>query len=178
MTPIDDHLTRFGPEQRRVLEAVRDVIRSTLPAADEVISYGMPTFKAGGVAVIGFDGFTRHNSLFPYSARVPLAFDRELAGYVRTKGSIHFDARAPFPPLLLKQILQARIAEINAGYPKKGGEFKEFYDNGQVKALGRLRDGERHGTWTWFGRDGSLRRTTTFKATTKGPPAPSARATP
>ena len=102
MNPIDDHLARFGPEQRRALEAVRSVIRATPPAATEVISYGIPTFKVDGVAVIGFDGFTRHNSLFPYSSQVAVTFEGELAGYVRTKGSIHFDATAalcaPAPP--------------------------------------------------------------------------------
>lgn len=70
MNPIDDHLTHFGPEQRRALGAVRSVIRATLPAATKVISYGIPTFK------------------------VAVAFEGELAGYVRTKGSIHFDATA------------------------------------------------------------------------------------
>jgi len=168
VNPIDDHLARFGPEQRQALEAVRAIIRTTLPAADEAISYGIPTFKVCGVAVIGFDGFTRHNSLFPYSSQVAVAFEGELSGYVRTKGSIHFDATTPFPAPLLRRILRARIAEINAGYPKKSGEFKAFYDNGQVKVVGRMRHGERHGLWTWFRRDGGTLRTGTFSATARG----------
>lgn len=166
VNPIDDHLARFGPEQRRALESVRSVVRATLPAADEVISYGLPTFKVDGVAVLGFDGFTRHNSLFPYSSQVAVTFERELAGYVRTKGSIHFDATTPFPAPLLRRILRSRITEINAGYPKKSGEFKEFYSNGQLKVVGRMRHGERHGSWTWFRRDGRIMRTGTFGATT------------
>ena len=50
VNPIDDHLARFGPEQRQALEAVRTVIQSTLPVAAEAICYGMPTFKVDGVA--------------------------------------------------------------------------------------------------------------------------------
>ena len=40
---------------------------------------------------------------------------------------------------------KVRIAEINAGYPKKSGESREFYDNGFLKASGKVKDGELHG---------------------------------
>lgn len=156
-TPIDEHLASFAAEQRTALEAVRDVIRAALPAATETISYGMPTFKIDGVAVIGFDGFTRHNSLFPYSSETQQMFERELAGFVRTKGSIHFEATTPFPAALLKRILKARIKEINASYPKKSGEFKEFYGNGQLRAKGRMKDGTPVGRWMHFTREGTQR---------------------
>lgn len=156
-TPIDDHLAAFAPEQRRALEAVCAVIRATLPAATESISYGMPTFKIDGVAVIGLDGFTRHNSLFPYSSEIQRRFERELTGFVRTKGSIHFDIAVPFPAGLLKRMIRARIVEINASFPRKSGEFKEFYSNGQLKARGRMRDGARVGRWVHFTREGTER---------------------
>ena len=156
-TPIDEHLAAFAPAQRKALESVCATIRTALTAATETISYGMPTFKIDGVAVIGLDGFTRHNSLFPYSAEIQRAFEGELAGFVRTKGSIHFDVAVPFPAPLLKRMLRARIAEINASYPRKSGEFKEFYANGQLKAKGRMRDGARVGRWVHFTREGTER---------------------
>ena len=160
-TPIDEHLASFAPDQRKALEAVCAVIRAALPAATETISYGMPTFKIDGVAVIGFDGFTRHNSLFPYSRQTQQVFEHELAGFVRTKGSIHFEATTPFPAALLRRILKARITEINASYPRKNGEFKEFYANGQLKARGRMRDGARVGRWVHFTREGTQRPSVT-----------------
>ena len=156
-TPIDEHLAAFALAQCKALEAVVAVIRKTLPAATETISYGMPTFKVDEVAVIGLDGFTRHNSLFPYSGEIQRAFEQELAGFVRTKGSIHFDLATPFPAPLLKRILRARIVEINASYPRKSGEFKEVYDSGQIKARGRMKGGEPVGRWEHFTREGTQR---------------------
>lgn len=166
-SPIDDHLARFPDAQRAALSAVCETIRTALPGATEVISYGMPTFKvdgATGTAVIGLDGFSKHNSLFPYSGRVLTEFADALAPYEGTKGSIHFDRDRPFPAPLLKRILKVRLAEINAGYPKKSGESKEFYDNGFLKASGKVKDGELQGAWRWFRRDGTLLRSGSFRA--------------
>jgi uncharacterized protein YdhG (YjbR/CyaY superfamily) len=167
MTAIDDHLARFDDAQRSALLATVATIRTALPGATEVISYGMPTFKIAGdrgVAVVGLDGFSNHNSLFPYSGLVLSEFADELAPYPGTKGSIHFERDRPFPAPLLKRILKARIREINDDYPKKSGEAVEFYDNGFVKASGRVKDGELHGAWRWFRRDGTLLRSGSFRA--------------
>jgi uncharacterized protein YdhG (YjbR/CyaY superfamily) len=166
MTAIDDHLDRFGPPQRGALLATVSVIRRAIPGAAEVISYGMPTFKAGddtGPAIIGIDGFKDHNSLFPYSGAIPLEFATELAAYPRTKGSIHFDRARPFPAPLLKRLLKARIREINASYPTKTGEVREFYDNGHLRATGRVKGDGMHGPWRWYRRDGSLMRSGSFR---------------
>lgn len=125
MTVIDEHLDKFGAAQRSALAATVATIRAALPEATEVISYGMPTFKIGGakgVAVIGLDGFRRHNSLFPYSGGVLTVFADELAGYEQTKGSVHFAVDRAFPAGLLRRILKERIREINAKHPKSTGK--------------------------------------------------------
>lgn len=164
MSPIDTHLRRFAPEQRAALTATCDTIRAALPGATEELSYKMPTFKVAGVPVIALDGFTRHNSLFPYSGSVLTEFADELSRYDQTKGSVHFAVDRPFPAPLLRRILKARIQEINASYPKKSGESKEFYDNGRIKARGKVKDGQLHGAWEWFRRDGTPLRAGSFRA--------------
>lgn len=164
-SPIDSHLAGFGDPQRTALLRTTDVIRRALPGAVEVISYGMPTFKVGGdtgVAVMGLDGFSRHNSLFPYSGSVPRDFADELAGYVQTKGSVHFPVDRPFPATLLRRMLKARIDEINASFPKKSGEYRQFHANGFPKVMGRMRNGERRGTWTAFDRHGAVTSVATY----------------
>lgn len=166
MTVIDDHLERFDDAQRAALLTTTATIRRALPGAVEVISYGMPTFKVdgpAGVAAIGLDGFAKHNSLFPYSGRVLDELADELAPYRAAKGTLHFDRDRPFPAPLLKRILKVRMAEINAGYPKKSGESREFFDNGFLKASGKVKDGELHGAWRWFRRDGTIMRSGTFR---------------
>jgi uncharacterized protein YdhG (YjbR/CyaY superfamily) len=161
--PVDAHLATFPQAQRAALERTRATIAAALPGAEQVISYGMPTFKVEGVAVVGFEGFKAHNSLFPYSGSVIELLASEIPDQVTSKGTVQFPPDTPFPAPLLKRILQVRIAEINASYPKRSGEVKAFYDNGRLKLSGRMRDGQMHGTWRWFRRDGSLMRTGSFR---------------
>lgn len=109
---VTAHLKKFDKPQRDVLQAVRVAIADILPEADEVIKYGIPTFAIEGKGVIGFDGYKNHNSIFPYSGSINEILKEDLAKYVQTKGSIHFDKERPFPKALLKKIVKARIKQI------------------------------------------------------------------
>ncbi|CAN2183493.1 COG5646 Uncharacterized conserved protein [Candidatus Nanopelagicaceae bacterium] len=109
---ITAHLKKFDKPQRDVLQAVRVAIAEILPEADEVIKYGIPTFAIHGKGVIGFDGYKNHNSIFPYSGSINEILKDDLAKYIQTKGSIHFDKEKPFPKLLLKKIIKARMKQI------------------------------------------------------------------
>jgi antitoxin component YwqK of YwqJK toxin-antitoxin module len=59
-------------------------------------------------------------------------------------------------------VARARIEEINASHPKASGVTKEFYDNGFLKHRGRIKNGEMHGAWEFFRRDGSPLRSGRF----------------
>ena len=160
---INAHLRKFAPEQRRILASLCDQIATELPAAEQVIKYGIPTFLIEGVAVIGFDGYKNHNSIFPYSGSFNARLEKDLARYKKTKGSIHFGLDETFPKPLLKKILKERIAQINSSYPKKNGEFLEFYPNGTLKAIGKFKAGKLHGDWKWFRKNGVIMRSGSFK---------------
>jgi uncharacterized protein YdhG (YjbR/CyaY superfamily) len=161
---VDKRLKSFEIEQRQVLENLREMIAAELPLATEVIKYGIPTFMIEGVAVIGFDGFKKHNSVFPYSGSTNLMLAKELAGYEQTKGSIHFALDKRFPKPLLKKIIKARISQINSSYPKRTGEYLEFYGNGVLKAIGKMKAEKLHGDWKWFRKDGVIMRSGSFKS--------------
>ncbi|MEY4972341.1 MAG: hypothetical protein RL399_298 [Actinomycetota bacterium] len=112
---ITAHLKKFDKPQRDALQAVRESIAQALPEAEEVIKYGIPTFAIDGKGVIGFDGFKRHNSIFPYSGSLTVRMKDELAQYEQTKGSIHFDIDKPFPKGLLKKIIKERLKQMAEG---------------------------------------------------------------
>ena len=160
---VDKHLKAFEFGQRQILMNLQEMIADELPTAIQVIKYGVPTFLIEGVAIIGFDGYKKHNSLFPYSGSTNMLLEKELAGYEQTKGSIHFALEKRFPKPLLKKILKARIAQINANYPKRIGEFLEFYGNGVLKASGKMKSDQMHGDWKWFRKDGVIMRSGSFK---------------
>lgn len=123
----------------------------------------MPSLRIDGDLVVSYEGFTKHNSLFPSSSDVFTELASALSGYVTTKGTIHFDLDTPLPAALLRKIVRVRIAEINASYPRSSGETKCFYPNGHLKYRGRMKAGEMHGAWEWFRKDGSMMRSGEFR---------------
>lgn len=156
----------FDDDQRLALERTADVIATCLPGAQVVIAWGMPTFRVGKDNVLSLTGFKKHNSLFPGS-EVAKTLAKNLRGFEITKGTIHFDRDKPFPSTLLKKILRARIQEINDSYPRASGDMREYYDNGFLKAEGRMKNGQLHGSWKWFRRDGSIMRSGRFRLGTQ-----------
>ena len=78
---VDKHLKGFEIGQRQILNNLREMIAEELPTATQVIKYGIPTFLIEGVAILGFDGYKNHNSLFPYSGSTNMLLEKELAGY-------------------------------------------------------------------------------------------------
>lgn len=162
-TQVSAHLKKFGPAQRKILTELRNNISSRLPHAEQGIKYGIPTFLIEGVPVIGFDGFKNHNSIFPYSGSFNARLKNELAKYEQTKGSIHFESGISIPKPLVNKILRERISQINATYPKKSGEYLEFYANGVLKAKGRYKGGKLNGDWEWFRKTGVIMRSGSFK---------------
>lgn len=160
---VDAHLKKISPKQREVLEALRKQLVVELPTAEQVIKYGIPTFIIEGVPVIGFDAYKNHNSIFPYSGSFSARLKADLAKYEQTKGSIHFNAEKFIPKALVKKIVKAKIEQINDSYPKKSGEFLEFYSNGVLKAQGKMKAGKQHGDWKWFSKTGEMTRSCKFK---------------
>ena len=109
---VTAHLKKFDKPQRDALQAVRQTIAEVLPDAEEVIKYGIPTFTINGKGVFGFDGFKKHNSLFPYSGSFNEIHKDELQGYEMTKSAIHFEVDKPFPKTLLKKLVKARLHQM------------------------------------------------------------------
>lgn len=164
---IDDRFASFPEPQRRGLRQTWESLRAALPGANPAISYGLPTLQVDGISVIAIDGFKRHNSLFPYSGLIIAEVGVHLPAFQTTKGSIHFPADQAFPVPLAKRIVRMRIQEINDSFPNRSGVAKAFFDNGFTKSTGRVKDGQMHGAWAWFRRDGTLMRTGTFHKGTR-----------
>ena len=158
---VTKHLANYPPAQRRALETIRSSLIKLLPGADEVMAWGMPSYRVDGELVLSFSGFAGHNSLFP-GAGVVKAMSTALPEYKTTKGTIHLPRDTSPPLAVLRTVVRARIDEINASYPKASGVTKEFYDNGFLKHRGRIKNGEMYGAWEFFRRDGSPLRSGRF----------------
>jgi uncharacterized protein YdhG (YjbR/CyaY superfamily) len=108
---VDEYLAGIAEPARSTLTHVREVIRSVVPKeTTEVISYRIPIFKYKGM-LIGYAAFARHCSLFPTGSGVIEKFNKELAGYRTSRGTIQFPSDKGFPDALLKKIVKERVRQ-------------------------------------------------------------------
>jgi uncharacterized protein YdhG (YjbR/CyaY superfamily) len=108
---VDEYLAGIPEPARATLNKMRAAIRATVPSeATETISYRIPAFKHGRV-LVWFAAFSNHCSLFP-TASVIKAFKTELKGFSTSKGTIHFPLNKPLPTALIKQLVKARVAQV------------------------------------------------------------------
>jgi uncharacterized protein YdhG (YjbR/CyaY superfamily) len=107
---IDDYLGSLPADTAAVLEKLRQTIRKAAPAAEECISYQMPTFKYHGL-LVHFAAFKNHCSFFPGSAKIVASLQDELKKYKTAKGTIQFTLHNPLPATLVTKIVKARMRE-------------------------------------------------------------------
>ncbi len=156
-------LKKFPPAQQRALLATLASAEALFPHAVRDIAWGMPTLKIGQDNLCHVMGFKAHNSLFPASGAIAASMGKDLEKYVVSKGTIHFDLDNPFPRPLLKEILLSRLEQINSSYPKKSGEYIQYFSNGQLRIKGKYLRGNESGTWQWFFSNGEIKREGRYK---------------
>lgn len=106
---VDEYLAQVPSEDARAsLATLRAIIRDEIPEAEEVISYGIPTYKCNGF-VASFGAFKNHCSFFP--GHTVADFAQALKGYTVSKGTIQFPHDKPLPESLVRSILRARVTE-------------------------------------------------------------------
>lgn len=106
---ISDYIEACPADQQAMLQQMRDIIRENVPAAEETISYGVPTFKLNGY-LIHFASAKRHIGLYPGTSAIE-AFKEKLATYKTFKGTIHLPLDQELPVSLIEHILHFRVAE-------------------------------------------------------------------
>ncbi len=122
---VDEYIASQPKAAQGALRRVRGSIRKALPEAGEVISYGMPTYKLDGAAVLHFAAWKEHYSLYPATGRILAAFEDDLAPYEVRKSTIRFPLTEPVPVRLIERIAKFRAGEIagrekaKASAPKK-----------------------------------------------------------
>src|SRR5262252_8178328 len=109
---IDEYLADVKPDQRTVLERLRQAIHAVAPGVEECISYGIPAFRLDGRSLVFFGAWTNHCAFYPGSSTTLKKFRKDLKGFQIAKGTIRFSPEKPLPVALVKKLVHSRIQNI------------------------------------------------------------------
>ncbi|MFX0177517.1 MAG: iron chaperone, partial [Candidatus Hodarchaeota archaeon] len=110
---VDSYIANSSREARPILKEIREIIKSTIPNAEERIWYGVPFYKYHG-ELAGFAAYKNHIS-FGFGVGVLQSKDRKMLeekGYKTGKGTMQIKFDQKVPTSAIKKILKAK-AEMN-----------------------------------------------------------------
>ena len=96
-------------ESRAHLREIRACIRKAAPGAKESLKWGMPAFSFKRILVM-YAWYRHHVGFYPTSSAVR-AFQKELAGFKTSTGSIQFPLHKPLPTSLIRKITLFRVRQ-------------------------------------------------------------------
>jgi uncharacterized protein YdhG (YjbR/CyaY superfamily) len=100
---FEEYIISFPPETQKKLEQLRKTVKEAAPDAQEVISYGMPSFTQNG-RLLYFAAFKHHIGFYPMAKAIEV-FKSSLSDYKWAKGS------KPLPLKLITKIVRFRVNE-------------------------------------------------------------------
>lgn len=114
---IDQYLAPLPADQRAALERLRKIIHTSVPKAEECISYQIPGFRLDGKCFVWIGAAAKHCAIYGLVG----ASKGDLEGYdVSGKGTIRFQPESPLPATLVRKLLKARLARIAAPKQRSG----------------------------------------------------------
>lgn len=110
---VDTYIANSVSEARPILLELREIIKSTIPEAEEGISWNVPIYKYHGI-LAGLATYKQHVSLGFGAAGLQdkerALFEKE--GYKTGKGTVQIRFDQKVPAAMIKQVLK-RQAELN-----------------------------------------------------------------
>lgn len=112
---IDDYIANQPLAAQRKLNEIRAIINETLPDAEELLNYKVPSFTLvpGGkrdqqIMMAAYDKFI---GFYPFPTTIA-AFSNELKPYKTGKGSIQFPLNQKLPSDLIIKMVKYRKEEL------------------------------------------------------------------
>jgi uncharacterized protein YdhG (YjbR/CyaY superfamily) len=109
ISTIDEYIALQPKEVQSGLKELRQIINKNAPAAQEVISYGMPAFKLNGMLAY-FAVAKEHYGFYAMPGAIKKFADK-LKAYATSKGTIRFPLDKPLPKKLIADIIKFRVKE-------------------------------------------------------------------
>lgn len=107
---VDDYIGACPANVQAILTAARQTIRRAVPAAEETISYHLPTFTLDGKVLVYLAAWKRYLSLYPVPA-VDEALEQEIAPYRAARSTLRFPYDRPIPYALIGRLVARKAAD-------------------------------------------------------------------
>ena len=106
---IDEFILSFPPGVQMTLEKMRACISKAAPAAEEKISYGIPTFFLQG-NLVHFSAYKNHIGFYPGASAIR-TFKEDFSKFKTSKGTVQFPIDKPIPYSIITKIVKFRVRE-------------------------------------------------------------------
>ena len=106
---VKAYIDIFDSKVQKRLLAIREIIFSFVPFAEETIKYKMPTIVYHG-NLIHYAAFKNHIGIYPLPEVIETLME-ELKIFRQGKGSIQFQNNKEFPIEIIRKIIKTRIEE-------------------------------------------------------------------
>lgn len=118
---VDAYLAGVPDDFRAPLEALRRRIKAAVPDATQAIGYGVVMFKLHGHPLIGMGAAKKHCALYGATDLASLGdpdLIAALSAFDISKGTIRFTPERPLPASVVRRLVKARAAQIEARWGK------------------------------------------------------------
>lgn len=113
---VDSYIKVAPRETRGKLIQLHEIIKATVPKAEERISYGMPYYEYKG-RLAYFAAFKKHIGLY-IPPPVIEEHKKELKDYETARATVRLPLDKPLPIALIMKLIKARVKKNEAGMGK------------------------------------------------------------
>jgi uncharacterized protein YdhG (YjbR/CyaY superfamily) len=107
---VSEYYKNAPEPHRSTLLEMRKRILEVVPAAAEMMKYGMPTFVADGVPVAGLMAHKNHVGYYPYSGSILTLFPEITKKYKSTKGALQVPIDKPLLKGETRKLVKAKLS--------------------------------------------------------------------
>ena len=105
----DEFFATLPADIKPELERLRAIIRAAAPEAEEVLSYGIPTYRIGKKPLVSLGVASKHSSLYVMDTAFVDSHAERLKGWDASGGAIRFTPAHPLTAELVKWVVSERV---------------------------------------------------------------------
>lgn len=110
---VEEYIKGFPEEVQEILNKIKKLGEEVIKDSEQVISYGIPTFKLMGKQVVYFAGYKNHISLYPIPSEGSAEFKKTLESHITGKGTAQFKLDKPIPFDLIEEFIKNSLKSFN-----------------------------------------------------------------